>query len=194
MTINPFDPKTVLLAKHAQQVVLIHFPIALFISAVGFDYLSRLSDVRTHNDPQPLRSKNRIASQARATRSADPLSDSAIHIGRGIRLSSLVEKESAARYRSLFQSIVSGDLHRASSGDRTSRLALGSRRRKVKRDSLNALTGRKPIKHLDLAGFLDPPPIKATARTRPAKLPPSNRSLRSINDRPNRPPRRIPKI
>jgi uncharacterized membrane protein len=40
MTINPFDPKTVLLAKHAQHVVLIHFPIALFISAVAFDYLA----------------------------------------------------------------------------------------------------------------------------------------------------------
>ncbi len=35
--LNPFDPKTVLLAKHAQHVVLIHFPIALFITAVGFD-------------------------------------------------------------------------------------------------------------------------------------------------------------
>lgn len=35
--LNPFDVKTVLLAKHAQHVVLIHFPIALFISAVLFD-------------------------------------------------------------------------------------------------------------------------------------------------------------
>src|SRR4029077_10642759 len=35
--LNPFDPKTVLVAKHAQHVVLIHFPIALFISAVAFD-------------------------------------------------------------------------------------------------------------------------------------------------------------
>src|SRR6267154_1328213 len=35
--VNPFDLKTVLLAKHAQHVVLIHFPIALFISAVIFD-------------------------------------------------------------------------------------------------------------------------------------------------------------
>ncbi len=35
--INPFDPKTVLLARHAQHVVLIHFPIALFITAVAFD-------------------------------------------------------------------------------------------------------------------------------------------------------------
>ena len=37
--LNPFDPKTVLLAKHAQHVVLIHFPIALFITAVAFDLL-----------------------------------------------------------------------------------------------------------------------------------------------------------
>jgi uncharacterized membrane protein len=36
--INPFDLKTVLLAKHAQHVVLIHFPIALFITAVAFDF------------------------------------------------------------------------------------------------------------------------------------------------------------
>lgn len=35
--VNPFELKTVLLAKHAQHVVLIHFPIALFIAAVGFD-------------------------------------------------------------------------------------------------------------------------------------------------------------
>lgn len=38
---NPFDPKTVLLARHAQHVVLIHFPIALFITAVAFDYLGQ---------------------------------------------------------------------------------------------------------------------------------------------------------
>src|SRR5258708_12927343 len=35
--VNPFDLKTVLLAKHAQHVVLIHFPIALFVAAVAFD-------------------------------------------------------------------------------------------------------------------------------------------------------------
>jgi uncharacterized membrane protein len=34
---HPFDLKTVLLAKHAQHVVLIHFPIALFLSGVAFD-------------------------------------------------------------------------------------------------------------------------------------------------------------
>lgn len=32
-----FDPRTVLLARHAQHVVLIHFPIALFLAAAGFD-------------------------------------------------------------------------------------------------------------------------------------------------------------
>ena len=32
-----FDPGTVLLAKHAQHVVLVHFPIALFITGVAFD-------------------------------------------------------------------------------------------------------------------------------------------------------------
>lgn len=41
MSVNPFDIKTVLLAKHAQHVVLIHFPIALFIAAVAFDFLSQ---------------------------------------------------------------------------------------------------------------------------------------------------------
>src|SRR5450755_2842773 len=38
---NPFDPRTALLAKHAQHVVLIHFPIALFITAVMFDVVGR---------------------------------------------------------------------------------------------------------------------------------------------------------
>jgi len=53
--INPFDPKTVVLAKHAQHVVLIHFPIALFISAVVFDLISQwtnrsgLADVAYYN-------------------------------------------------------------------------------------------------------------------------------------------------
>jgi len=39
--VNPFDLRTVLLAKHAQHVVLVHFPIALFITGVGLDLLSR---------------------------------------------------------------------------------------------------------------------------------------------------------
>ncbi len=39
--VNPFELKTVLLAKHAQHVGLIHFPIALFISAVAFDLIAQ---------------------------------------------------------------------------------------------------------------------------------------------------------
>ena len=38
---GPFDIKSVLLAKHAQHVVLVHFPIALFLTAVIFDLLAR---------------------------------------------------------------------------------------------------------------------------------------------------------
>jgi len=39
--VHPFDIKTVLFAKHAQHVVLIHFPIALFIIGVFFDFLAQ---------------------------------------------------------------------------------------------------------------------------------------------------------
>jgi uncharacterized membrane protein len=39
--VNPFDLKTALLAKHAQHVVLIHFPIGLFITAVAFDFTAQ---------------------------------------------------------------------------------------------------------------------------------------------------------
>lgn len=35
---NPFDIKSALLAKHAQHVVLIHFPIGLFLTGVAFDF------------------------------------------------------------------------------------------------------------------------------------------------------------
>jgi uncharacterized membrane protein len=37
---SPFDWRSVLLARHAQHVVLIHFPIALFIIGVWFDLIS----------------------------------------------------------------------------------------------------------------------------------------------------------
>jgi len=37
---NPFSFEGILLAKHAQHVALIHFPIALFISAVVFDWIA----------------------------------------------------------------------------------------------------------------------------------------------------------
>src|SRR5271154_5807172 len=47
MSINPIDPRTVLLAKHAQHVVLIHFPIALFLTAVAFDFVAQWTSNRT---------------------------------------------------------------------------------------------------------------------------------------------------
>ena len=37
--LNPFDLKAALLAKHAQHVVLIHFPIALYLSGPLFDFV-----------------------------------------------------------------------------------------------------------------------------------------------------------
>jgi len=40
MALGPFDLKSALLAKHAQHVVIIHFPIALFIASVAFDFLA----------------------------------------------------------------------------------------------------------------------------------------------------------
>ena len=50
MGINPFDPKTALLAKHAQHVVLIHFPIALFIAGVAFDFIAQWTKRRGLGD------------------------------------------------------------------------------------------------------------------------------------------------
>jgi uncharacterized membrane protein len=46
MTLHPFDFKAALLAKHAQHVVLIHFPIALFIAGVAFDFIAHLTKQR----------------------------------------------------------------------------------------------------------------------------------------------------
>ena len=37
---HPFDVNDALLAKHAQHVVLIHFPIALFMVSVAFDFVA----------------------------------------------------------------------------------------------------------------------------------------------------------
>jgi len=44
--VHPFDIKAALLAKHAQHVVLIHFPIALFIAGVTFDFLGQWTKQR----------------------------------------------------------------------------------------------------------------------------------------------------
>jgi len=50
MGINPFDWRTVLLAKHAQHVALVHFPIALFIVGVVFDVLAQCKKRRDYSD------------------------------------------------------------------------------------------------------------------------------------------------
>jgi uncharacterized membrane protein len=39
--VHPFDLKSALFAKHAQHVVLVHFPIALFLTGVVFDIAAR---------------------------------------------------------------------------------------------------------------------------------------------------------
>jgi uncharacterized membrane protein len=37
---SPWDPRTAIFAKHAQHVVIIHFPIALFFAGVAFDLIA----------------------------------------------------------------------------------------------------------------------------------------------------------
>jgi uncharacterized membrane protein len=44
---NPFDLKQMMMEKHAQHVVLIHFPIALFISGVGLDFVAQWTKRQT---------------------------------------------------------------------------------------------------------------------------------------------------
>jgi uncharacterized membrane protein len=39
--VNPYNIREALLAKHAQHVVLIHFPIALCMAGVAFDFTAR---------------------------------------------------------------------------------------------------------------------------------------------------------
>jgi len=52
---DPFDVRTVLLAKHAQHVALVHFPIALFLVGFAFDVAAHrtkrgdLATVASHN-------------------------------------------------------------------------------------------------------------------------------------------------
>jgi len=57
--VNPFDPKAALLAKHAQHVVLIHFPIALFLTGFVFDLTARW----TKNSTKKATMEGRGASQ-----------------------------------------------------------------------------------------------------------------------------------
>ena len=41
MTAHPFDLRNAIMAKHAQHVVLIHFPIALFLTGVALDFAAQ---------------------------------------------------------------------------------------------------------------------------------------------------------
>ena len=50
MRTSPFDFRTIVFAKHAQHVVLIHFPIALFITAVVFDFVAYWTKRRAFAD------------------------------------------------------------------------------------------------------------------------------------------------
>ncbi len=43
---SPFDPKSALLARHAQHVVLIHFPVALCLVSILFDFLAHSTKKR----------------------------------------------------------------------------------------------------------------------------------------------------
>jgi uncharacterized membrane protein len=45
--LNPFDIKAAVLAKHAQHVILIHFPIGLFIVGVAFDCVAQWTKKRS---------------------------------------------------------------------------------------------------------------------------------------------------
>jgi uncharacterized membrane protein len=38
---SPFDPRSVIFARHAQHVVLVHFPIALCLVSILFDFLGQ---------------------------------------------------------------------------------------------------------------------------------------------------------
>ena len=49
---SPFDIKSALLARHAQHVVLIHFPIALFLAGAALDFAAQWSARRS---TQPTR-------------------------------------------------------------------------------------------------------------------------------------------
>jgi uncharacterized membrane protein len=44
---HPFDLRQILMEKHAQHVVLIHFPIALFIAGVALDFAAQWTKRQT---------------------------------------------------------------------------------------------------------------------------------------------------
>ena len=43
---NDFDPRSVFFAKHAQHVVLVHFPIALCLVSIVFDFIAQWTKKR----------------------------------------------------------------------------------------------------------------------------------------------------
>jgi uncharacterized membrane protein len=45
--LHPFDLKSAVFAKHAQHIVLIHFPIALYLTSVMFDFIAQWTKNRT---------------------------------------------------------------------------------------------------------------------------------------------------
>jgi uncharacterized membrane protein len=45
--LHPFDLKSAVLARHAQHIVLIHFPIALYLTSVMFDFIAQWTKNRT---------------------------------------------------------------------------------------------------------------------------------------------------
>ena len=45
-TTSPFDPRSLLFARYAQHVVLIHFPIALCLVSIVFDFLGQWTKKR----------------------------------------------------------------------------------------------------------------------------------------------------
>ena len=51
--LNPFDLKNALMAKHAQHVVLVHFPIALCIAGIAFDVLALWKNRKAFADAAP---------------------------------------------------------------------------------------------------------------------------------------------
>ncbi|HUE43290.1 MAG TPA: DUF2231 domain-containing protein [Candidatus Sulfotelmatobacter sp.] len=48
--LNPFDLRSALMARHAQHVVLVHFPIALYIVGVAFDVAALWKKKRDFSD------------------------------------------------------------------------------------------------------------------------------------------------
>jgi uncharacterized membrane protein len=62
--VNPFDPRAALLAKHAQHVVLVHFPIAFFLTGVVFDFAAQWTKKATKRETLAAASRLNILAAA----------------------------------------------------------------------------------------------------------------------------------